>query len=69
MLALVTTLNELCGPNTKVYSASELRNQDVYDLFLTGVSKYFDAVRIGKDQLPKFDEVDHINVFMLTKKK
>lgn len=66
--SLVTTLVELCGPKTEVYSASELRNKDVYEVFLNGVLKFFDAKRVTKEELPKFDEVEHINVFVLTKK-
>eukprot|EP00026_Physarum_polycephalum_P014951 Phypoly_transcript_15522.p1 GENE.Phypoly_transcript_15522~~Phypoly_transcript_15522.p1 ORF type:complete len:233 (+),score=21.87 Phypoly_transcript_15522:124-822(+) len=68
VVALATTLNQICGPDTQVYSASELRNQDVYELFLTEVSKYFNKVRIEKTDLPKLDEVENINVFVLTKK-
>lgn len=62
-------LIDLCGPDTIIYSASELRNKDAWDLFYDAITQFFDAERVDKKLLPQFEETQYINVFLMTKKK
>lgn len=68
VLSLVTTMYQICGPDTLIYSCSELRNVDVWKTFLSEASKLFDCTKIPTSDLPDMDGVDNINVYTMKKK-